>query len=244
MNLVVNARDAMPGGGTITIATSNVRRDREYVLLSVRDTGTGITEDVRAHLFEPFYTTKPKGQGTGLGLAICDTIVKQSGGHIELITRPGEGSAFEVYLPRVESPVAVAVLPMTDVPPPRGTETLMVVEDEPSVRHLARDVLEAQGYTVLSASNGQHALQLARDHVGAPIRLAVTDVIMPVMGGKVMAEWFKMTSPDMKILFTSGYTDDTLAGHGEKATEVEFLAKPYTPAALARRVRDLLDRVD
>jgi two-component system cell cycle sensor histidine kinase/response regulator CckA len=244
MNLVVNARDAMSGGGTITISTSNVRRDREYVVLSVRDTGTGITEDVRAHLFEPFYTTKPKGQGTGLGLAICDTIVKQSGGHIELITRPGEGSAFEVFLPRVESPVGIADPPMKDLPSPRGTETLMVVEDEPSVRHLARDVLEAQGYTVLSASNGQHALQLARDHLGAPICLAVTDVIMPVMGGKVMAEWLKMTCPAMKILFTSGYTDDTLTGHGENAAEVEFLAKPYTPAALTRRVRDLLDRVD
>ena len=253
MNLVVNARDAMPQGGKLTIATNNVTLDEsytpsktgvtpgDYVMLSVSDTGTGITDEVKARLFEAFCTTKPLGKGTGLGLATCKTIVQQSGGHIDVYSELGKGTTFNIYFPRVAEPLDVSARPIHAGPLPRGTETLMVVEDEPSVRHLACGVLHNQGYEILSASNGQDALHVAREHKGAPIRLVVTDVIMPLMGGKVMAEWLKATYPDLKILFTSGYTDDAISHHGVLEKGVEFLPKPYTPAGLARRVRQILD---
>ena len=253
MNLVVNARDAMPDGGKLTIATNNVTLDEnyarthkgvipgDYVLLSVSDTGTGMTDKVKAHVFEAFFTTKPTGKGTGLGLATCQTIVQQSSGHIGVSSEVGKGTTFKIYFPRVEQPLDVAARAMQAGPLPRGTETLMVVEDEPTVRHLANHVLENQGYTVLGAMNGQHALHLAQAHRGPPIRLVVTDVIMPQMGGKVMAEWLKTTYPDLKILFTSGYTDDTIAQHGVLEPGVAFLPKPYTSAALACKVRAMLD---
>jgi len=295
MNLVVNARDAMPNGGRLTIATSNVTLDEnyspcgvgvcaspgdaprgiersesvggcalviprgaplltpqgkrthtgaipgDYVMLSVSDTGAGMTDEVKARLFEPFFTTKPLGKGTGLGLATCQTIVQQSGGHIGVHSEVGKGTTFKAYFPRVEQPLEVAARPIQAGPLPRGTETLLVVEDEPAVRHLACSILEAQGYTVLCASNGQEGLRAVREHKGSPIRLVVTDVIMPLMGGKVMTEWLKTTHPGLKILFTSGYTDDAIAQHGVLDAGVEFLAKPYTPATLARKVRELLD---
>ena len=251
MNLVVNARDAMPNGGKLTIATSNVTFDKkdertgvipgDYVMLSVSDTGTGMTNEVKMHLFEAFFTTKPKGKGTGLGLATCQTIVQQSGGHIEVQSELGKGTTFKIYFPRVEQPLNITAMPIHTGPLPRGTETLLVVEDEPSVRHLAHGVLEAQGYEVLSASNGQDALNVAREHKGSPIRLVVTDVIMPLMSGAVMAEWLKATYPNLKILFTSGYTDDAIVEHGVLEPGVAFLPKPYTPAALARKVRAMLD---
>jgi PAS domain S-box-containing protein len=253
MNLVLNARDAMPDGGKLNITTSNVTLDEnyarahtganpgDYVMLSVSDTGTGMTDEVKTRLFEAFFTTKPKGRGTGLGLATCQTIVQQSGGHIAVDSVLGKGTTFQVYFPRVEQPPQAAAGPIKTAPFPRGTETVMVVEDEPAVRYLARSILAGQGYVVLSASNGRDALQMARDHKGAPIRLVVSDVIMPVMGGKVMAEWLKTTYPDLKILFTSGYTDDVIARHGVLDAGVEFLPKPYTPATLTRKVRELLD---
>ena len=253
MNLVVNARDAMPNGGKLTIATSNVTLDEnyahthavalpgEYVMLSVSDTGTGMTDEVKARLFEAFFTTKPKGKGTGLGLATCQTIVQQSGGHIGVYSELGKGTTFKVYFPRVEQLLDVAVGLAQTEPLPRGTETLLVVEDEPSLRQLACGVLEAQGYKVLSASNGQDALQVAHAHKGVPIRLVVTDVIMPIMGGKVMAEWLKTTCPNLKIIFTSGYTDDAIIQDGVRELGVEFLSKPYTLSALVRKVRDMLD---
>jgi two-component system cell cycle sensor histidine kinase/response regulator CckA len=253
MNLVVNARDVMHNGGKLSIATSNVTLDENYarthegasagdfVQLSVSDTGTGMTDEVKAHLFEAFFTTKPKGKGTGMGLATCQTIIKQCGGHIGVYSEIGKGTTFRIYFPRVEQMLDVASRPIPSGPLPRGTETLLVVEDDPSLRHLARGVLEAQGYQVLSASNGQDALHVTRDHKGAPIRLVVSDVIMPLMGGKVMAEWLKTTYPDLKILFTSGYTDDAMTHHGVLVNGVEFLAKPYTPATLGRKVREMLD---
>jgi len=253
MNLVVNARDAMPNGGKLTIATDNARLDEnyarthtgaipgDYAMLSVSDTGTGMTDEVKARLFEAFFTTKPKGKGTGLGLATCQTIVQQSGGHIGVYSEVGKGTAFKIYFPRVDQPLDVAARPIQTGPLPRGTETLLVVEDEPDVRHLACDVLAAQGYDVLRATNGQHALHVAREHKGPPICLVITDVIMPLMGGKMMAEWLKSTYPDLKILFTSGYTDDAIAHLGALETGVEFLPKPYTPATLARKVREMLD---
>jgi CheY-like chemotaxis protein len=254
MNLVVNARDAMPNGGRLTIASSNATLDENYtrthkgarpghyVMFSVKDTGTGMSEEVKARIFEAFFTTKPKGKGTGLGLATCQTIVQQSGGHIDVCSELGRGTTFQIYFPRVELPLDVAARAVRAGPLPRGTETLLVVEDEPSVRHLARSVLETQGYKVLSASNGQEALHTARDHKESPIRLVVTDVIMPQMGGKVMAEWLKTANPDLKILFTSGYTEEAITRHGVLETGVEFLPKPYTPATLVLKVREMLDK--
>jgi two-component system, cell cycle sensor histidine kinase and response regulator CckA len=253
MNLVVNARDAMPNGGKLEVATSAVTLDSEaaeatgelmpgpYVMLRVTDTGVGMTEEVKARLFEPFFTTKPKGKGTGLGLPTCQTIVKQCGGHISVESEPGRGTTFKVYLPRVELPLDSSTEFRNRGPLPRGTETVLLVEDEPAVRQLTRRVLETQGYTVLSAANGQEGLHVAREHTGGPIRLVVTDVIMPLMSGKVMAEWLMATYPELKILFTSGYTDDAIAHHGVLHPGVAFLPKPYTPAALSRKVRETLD---
>ncbi|HEX4121031.1 MAG TPA: response regulator [Verrucomicrobiae bacterium] len=252
MNLVVNARDAMPNGGTLTIATENVAFDEtsastvegavpgNYVMFSVTDTGTGMTDEIKAHLFEAFFTTKPKGKGTGLGLATCQTIVQQSAGYIGVHSEVGKGTSFSVYFPRVDQPLDEAAKPQRG-PLPRGTETLLIVEDEPSLRHLARNFLESQGYEVLLASNGQDALHMVRDHRGSPIRLVITDMIMPQMGGKVMAEWLTTGNPDLKILFTSGYTDDELTQNGAYEGEFQFLPKPYSPATLGRKVREILD---
>ncbi len=253
MNLVVNARDAMPEGGKLTIATNNVTLDQsytdthagvipgEYVMLSVSDTGTGITDEVKARLFEAFFTTKPKGKGTGLGLATCQTIVQQSGGYIDVYSEVGQGTTFKIYFPRVEEALDVAASPLPSRPMPRGSEILLVVEDDLSLRHLARGVLEGQGYDVRTAANGQEALRMTSQHKGLPIRLVITDVVMPQMGGKVMAEWLKTTNPDLKVLFTSGYTDDAISHQGVLEPGVKFLAKPYTPATLACKVRDMLD---
>jgi signal transduction histidine kinase len=253
MNLVVNARDAMPRGGKLSIATRNFTVDEsyasvhagmvpgDYVMLSVSDTGTGMTDEVKKHLFEAFFTTKPKGKGTGLGLATCQTIVQQSGGHLGVYSELGQGTTFKIYFPCVEQPLDVAARRIPTGPLPRGTETILVVEDEPSIRHLARGVLAAQGYEVLSAANGQDALRVAHEHKGPPIRLTITDVIMPLMGGKVMAEWLKTSYPGIKVLFTSGYTDDAIAQHGVLEKGMEFLSKPYSPATLARKVRSMLD---
>jgi two-component system, cell cycle sensor histidine kinase and response regulator CckA len=253
MNLVINARDAMPDGGKLTVATSNVTLDENdarahkkakpgnYVMLSVKDTGTGMTDEVKAHLFEAFFTTKPLGKGTGLGLATCQTIVEQCAGHICFSSEVGKGTTFKIYFPRVDEPLDINTTFIKAGPLPRGTETLLVVEDEPSLRHLTCGVLEKLGYKVLSAANGQEGLRVVREHPGATIRLVITDVIMPLMGGKVMAEWLKTTYPDLKILFTSGYTDGEIASHGGRATEFEFIPKPYTSAILARKVRAMLD---
>jgi two-component system, cell cycle sensor histidine kinase and response regulator CckA len=254
MNLVVNARDAMPNGGKLAIETSAVTLDEayaqahpgtipgDYAMLSVTDTGTGMTEEVKTRLFEAFFTTKPAGKGTGLGLATCQTIVRQSGGHIDVASELGQGTTFKIYFPRIDQPAHAATKSLPRIGPlKRGTETLLLVEDEPSVRHLALGVLRGQGYDVLTAPNGQDALRVAREHQGQPIAMVVTDVVMPRMGGKVMAEWLKITYPDLKILFTSGYTEDTIAHHGVLDTDVEFLPKPYSPASLARKVREMLD---
>ncbi len=253
MNLVINARDAMPAGGKLTIETHNVSLAEayayahpnlipgDYVMLAVSDTGSGMTDEVKKHLFEPFYTTKPKGKGTGLGLTTCQTIINQCDGHIGVYSEVGKGTTFKVYFPRVEQLPQVATASAATGPLPRGTETLLVVEDEPALRLLAQSVLAGQGYEVLLATNGQDGLRVAREHKGSPIRLAVTDVIMPQMDGKVMADWLKATYPELKILFTSGYTDDALAHHGVLDPGGAFLSKPYTPATLTRKVRDLLD---
>jgi PAS domain S-box-containing protein len=254
MNLVVNARDAMPDGGTLTIATGVVElsgavegianaQARPYVMLSVTDTGIGMSEEVKARIFEAFFTTKAAGKGTGLGLVTCQTIVRQCGGHIRVTSEMRKGTTFQVFFPQVAgaAPTSTGAGP-GDFPCRGGNETILLVEDEPALRHLAQGVLRSQGYEVLTAPNGQDALRVARDHHGSPITLVVTDVVMPQMGGKVMAEWLKLTSPDLRVLFTSGYADDAITGQGAAEAGIEFLPKPYTPASLAHKVRELLDQ--
>jgi signal transduction histidine kinase len=253
MNLVVNARDAMPNGGKLAIVTYNATLDEnytrihpglipgEYVVLSVSDTGTGMTGEIKERMFEAFFTTKPAGKGTGLGLATCRTIVQQCHGHIEVQSELGQGTTFKIYFPRVEEPLAVMAQTISPGLLPRGTETLLVVEDDTALRNLTCGVLEAQGYDVLRANNGQEALQVTREQIGPPIRLVITDVLMPHMGGKVMAEWLRTTYPGLKILFTSGYSDEAITQHGVLDIGIEFLGKPYTPATLVRKVRAMLD---
>ena len=253
MNLVVNARDAMPNGGRITISTENVTLDEnyakthagsapgDYVMLSVSDTGSGMTEEVKAQVFKAFFTTKPLGKGTGLGLSTCQTIMQHCGGYIDVSSEVDKGTTFKFYFPQVHQPFEIAPRSMLTGPLPRGSETILVVEDEPAVRHLARGILELQGYNVLSASNGHDALHVVRSRKGEPIHLVITDVIMPLMSGKVMAEWLKSSYPDLKILFTSGYTDDAIASHGVLDEGFEFLPKPYNRSTLVRKVRELLD---
>ncbi len=252
MNLAVNARDAMPQGGRLTLTTANVELSPEeaaaepgarpgpHVLLAVSDTGTGMDEDTRKHIFEPFFTTKEPGKGTGLGLATVYGIVTQSGGHVAVATEVGRGTTFRIYLPRVEEAPAAAPAPVAGGMP-TGTETVLLVEDEEGVRLLARHVLAACGYTVLVAGEGREALRLCERH-RAPIPLLVSDVVMPQMGGRQLAECLHGLHPEMKILYLSGYTDDAIVRHGVHEAEVAFLRKPFTPEALARKVRELLDQ--
>jgi CheY-like chemotaxis protein len=254
MNMVVNARDAMPNGGKLTITTENVTLDEsrartipaaipgDYVMIRVCDTGTGMDDEVKARAFEAFFTTKPSGKGTGLGLATCQTIVKQSGGCIDFHSEVGQGTTFKIYFPRVDKPLDSDTKFIRAGPLPRGTETLLVVEDEPVLRHLTQRILEAQGYVVLRSVNGQDALHIAREHKGAPIRMVITDVVMPLMGGRVMVEWLKTANPHLKILFTSGYMDEVVGHAGAQDANAQFLAKPYTPETLARKVREMLDQ--
>ena len=254
MNLVVNARDAMPYGGKLTIATTDVRVDEkyadapmrefpgDYVVLTVSDTGTGMTEEVKARLFQPLFTTKPSGKGTGLGLVTCLNIIHLSGGHIRFNSESGKGTTFEIYFPRQSGPIKNPVQPNESEVPQRGTETILVVDDEPSVRHLACAVLETHGYKALEASNGQEGIRVVREYKGPPIRLVLADVIMPLMGGQAMAELLNMTNPDIEILFSSGYSDEAITRYGVLESGVEFLAKPYTPIMLVRKVREMLDK--
>jgi signal transduction histidine kinase len=252
MNLAVNARDAMPNGGKLTVTTANITPDKnhlknfpdmdagDYVMLAIADTGTGMSEEVKAHLFEPFFTTKPSGKGTGLGLATCFGIVKQNTGHINVQSELGSGTTFKIYFPQVLSaiePLRVRNLP-TGVA--GGNETVLLVEDEPVVRELAVATLREKGYTVVEAVNGEEGLRLARQHDGK-IDLVLTDVVMPVMGGKEMADALRTSHPDTKVLFTSGYTEDALGHHGVLRPGILFLPKPYLTATLARKVREVLD---
>jgi two-component system, cell cycle sensor histidine kinase and response regulator CckA len=251
MNLVVNARDAMPKGGRLAITTRNVTGPcleapdlppGNYVELGVNDTGIGMDERTKARLFEPFFTTKGPGQGTGLGLATVYGIVTQSDGHIAVQSKPGRGTSFRVYLPRVN----VSLPKVGDSRPaadalPRGVETLLLVEDEPAVRDLDRRVLTDCGYTVLEAKDGREAVRVAKGH-GGRIDLLVSDVVMPHLGGRELAEELLTIRPDVKVLFVSGYTDDAIVRHGVGA-EYAFLQKPFTPAGLAKKVREVLDKV-
>ena len=254
MNLAVNARDAMPGGGKIVIETANVDLDEgycalhpyvkpgRYMMLAVSDTGMGMGEEVKAHIFEPFFTTKEKGKGTGLGLATTYGVVKQAGGSIEVYSEVGIGTTFKIYLPRVEEEAVKP--PKSDLSRdiPGGTETILLVEDEDSVRDLCVRILERLGYKVLRGSNGTEAIAVAHGY-GDRIDLLLTDVVMPGMSGAELATQLVLYHPEMKILFTSGYTDDAITRHGILDEGVSFIGKPYTPLALARKVRAVLDKV-
>lgn len=251
LNLVLNARDAMPRGGRLTITTANVVGNPEtngaseipagnYVLLTVADTGRGMDAAVKSHLFEPFFTTKPVGKGTGLGLAVAYGIVAQSGGHIEVDTEVNRGSTFRIYLP--QSADAASRQPEAKKPDelPRGTETILFVEDEEGVRGLVVNVLESSGYQVLTASNGEGALKLCQ-HRREPIHLLITDVVMPQMSGRILADVLTATYRDLKVLFVSGHTDDMILRHGVCKASAAFLQKPFSPATLAQKIREVLD---
>ncbi|MGH7909408.1 MAG: ATP-binding protein, partial [Thermodesulfobacteriota bacterium] len=252
MNLAINARDAMPRGGTLTVATDNVELDGaftrthpgtrpgSYALLTVDDTGVGMNANTLAHCFEPFFTTKPKGQGTGLGLATVYGIVKQNDGEIHIASEPGQGTKVRIYLPRVEARTMVAV----PAPPPAvlrpGAETVLLAEDELGVRKLIREVLEQAGHTVLEAASGPAALQAAEGYAGA-IQLLLTDVVMPEMSGPELASKLTTARPDLKVLYMSGYTEETMTQHGMLPSGITLLQKPFDKDDLLRRVRDVMD---
>jgi PAS domain S-box-containing protein len=250
MNLAVNARDAMPGGGRLTIETANVELDHAFaaahpggalgphVMLAIADTGCGMTPDVMAHIFEPFFTTKAVDRGTGLGLSMVLGIVEQSGGTIEVQSEPGRGTTFRIYLPIARE--AVQPARTTVRPDTRGSETILLVEDEATVRALVIRMLQQQGYRVVAATDGRDALRVARGHAG-PIHLVLTDVVMPHLGGPELLRQLQGDCPGVKALFMSGYTDDAVLRHGLLETKASFLQKPYTPMALAHKIREVLD---
>ena len=251
MNLAINARDAMPSGGKLTIETANAYLDQayarnhpsvlpgSYVMLAVSDNGTGMDADTQTRIFEPFFTTKEQGKGTGLGLATVYGIVKQSGGYIWVYSEPGWGTTFKIYLPRVSDTVEVvepAVVPVRA----HGSETILLVEDEAGVRELTREILQMHGYTVLEAPHGPEALEICRQYPGA-IDLMVTDMVMPQMSGAELSVQAAALRPAMKVVFISGYADRAIVRHGVLEADTLYLQKPFTPDALARKVREALD---
>jgi|WetSurMetagenome_2_1015567.scaffolds.fasta_scaffold65525_1 two-component system, cell cycle sensor histidine kinase and response regulator CckA len=255
MNLAINGRDAMAVGGRLTIETANVELDPgytrthaslepgPYVMLAVSDTGCGMTAEVKTHLFEPFFTTKESGKGSGLGLATVYGIVQQSGGHIFVYSEPRKGSTFKIYLPRIAQSEAEGAAPAPAPVAPKGTETILLVEDEPSVRTLARELLQSQGYTVLLANHGREGLGVANAYPDT-IDVVITDVVMPEMGGPEMVRHLWWTRPKLRVLYMSGYTDQTAAQMGLQEPWTTFLQKPFTPDALALAVRRALDGED
>jgi CheY-like chemotaxis protein len=256
INLVLNARDAMTGHGRVTIETGNAVWDGNYaqrhegveiplgryVMLAVSDTGCGMERDILARIFEPFFTTKPVGQGTGLGLSTVYGIIKQSGGFVWVYSEPGEGSVFKIYLPEAsatkesEPPAEPAV-----AEPAGGSETILVIEDEEIVRNLACRGLKDHGYTVLEARNGTEALRYIREHPGT-VDLAISDVVMPEMGGRELAQSLALSDPGLPILFMSGYTGEDVVQRGLLDPGAPFQQKPFTPVTLANKVRAMLDQ--
>jgi CheY-like chemotaxis protein len=252
MNLCVNARDAMPDGGELRIELSSIEFDAPgvvdrpgvepgtYVRLSVSDTGVGMAPDVIDHIFEPFFTTKETGKGTGLGLATVYGIVKQNGGHIDVETRPGRGSAFHVCFPRVDVAEDVPTAAVLSHASRHGAETILLVEDEQRVRDLVSTVLRRCGYTILEACRGEEALEVARNHV-APIHLLLSDIVMPGIGGRALAARITELRPDTRILLMSGYSDDVILRTGIEAAKTPFIQKPFTATDLALKVREVLN---
>jgi PAS domain S-box-containing protein len=252
LNLALNARDAMPQGGKLTIETSKVDLDQAYigahagiaqgpyVLLAISDTGCGMDAETQRHIFEPFFTTKEQGKGTGLGLATVYGIIKQSGGYIWVYSEPGGGTSFKIYFPRLAERAAEVERAKARSGAPGGSETVLLVEDEGGVRSMVRRVLESSGYTVLEARDGDDALIVCEQHKG-PIHLLVTDVVMPGLSGRELAEHLAPFYRAMKVLYISGYTDDAILHHGHLEADMHFLQKPFTPNALARKVREVLD---
>ena len=252
MNLTVNARDAMPNGGMITIETANTTVEDspdpahpgvepgKYAVLSVADTGAGMSDEVKSKIFQAFFTTKPEGQGTGLGLATCHNIVRHWHGCLTVRSALGAGSVFKVYLPCLPPSAKVEKSGLPTVSSPRGVETILLVEDEPGLLQLTAIVLRRHGYTVLKAANGREALSIVHDRPDGEIDLVVTDMVMPEMGGRMMADWLFAIRPEIKVLFTSGYTD--FGNGGAARAEMDFIPKPYTPSALLRQVREVIDR--
>jgi signal transduction histidine kinase/CheY-like chemotaxis protein len=252
LNLSINARDAMPKGGRLTIETSNVHlseeyshdhvsvRPGQYVMLAVSDNGCGMDAKTQTHIFEPFFTTKEVGKGTGLGLATVYGIVKQSEGTIWLYSEVGRGTAFKIYLPCAEAPMKEVEVEADDRELMQGTETVLLVEDEEVVREMATEILRDSGYHVLEAKHGHEAMILGRQHSGV-IHLMLTDVVMPQMSGRELAEQLTPLRHDMKVLYMSGYTDDAIVHHGVLEEGTAFIGKPFTPSALTRKVREILD---
>jgi two-component system, cell cycle sensor histidine kinase and response regulator CckA len=250
MNLSVNSRDAMPEGGTLTIETANAQWRREcdsaeaqprpYVRLSVRDTGVGMDTNTRNHLFEPFFTTKERGKGTGLGLSTVYGIVKQHGGEIRVESQPGAGTTFDIYLPMEEGTAYGEPAAVSHPASAKGTETILLVEDEIGVRQLAREILKHHGYRVLEAADAKEAMRLEHQERG-PIHLLLTDVIMPLMSGRELVEQMRPLRKGMKVIYMSGYTDDVLAYRGDLGPDINFLQKPFAPDALTKKVRDVLE---
>jgi two-component system, cell cycle sensor histidine kinase and response regulator CckA len=254
MNLAINAHDAMPNGGKFMLETANVSFDQDtvgrypelkpgvYAMLAITDTGTGMSPEVKARVFEPFFSTKATGEGTGLGLSTCYGIIKQSGGHISVYSEPARGTTFKIYLPQFEPEVKPSprLLDSPDLPP--GTETILLVEDDPALRELAATLLRRLGYTVLAAANGIEALRLKQQRDIGHIDLLFTDVVMPHMSGKELADRVQVLYPHTRILFTSAYTENAVVHQGVLNKGAALLQKPFTPSALAHKLREVLDK--
>ena len=254
MNMVVNARDAIPQGGKLTIETANADLDKNYfqergikgekpghyVMLAISDNGKGMNKETQKHIFEPFFTTKEVGKGTGLGLSTVYGIVKQNNGFVWVYSEPGKGTTFKVYLPKVKGDVEPEEKEQIPVGDFSGSEIVLIVEDDDGLRKFTQEVLQSYGYRVLVAENGEDALRVGKDHAG-PINLLLTDVVMPKMGGKELAERSQPLYPRMKVIYMSGYTDNAILHHGVLLPELNFIQKPFTPKGLARKVREALD---